>query len=263
MTGTEWDQHADWWQREFTDGADPEYDEQVIPLALGHLRDHGIGPGDLVVDVGTGEGQVARAIVADLEATVVGFDPSTRQIDEAAVRGAGPLAGRADAGALPLRTGCADAVLVCLVFEHVVDIDRAVAEVARVLEPGGRLALFINHPLIQTPGSAMIIDHATDPPETYWRIGPYLPEVEDVEEVQKGVFMRFQHRPLSRYINALADAGLTLVHMDEPAPPPGFIAKASAYEHEVVATTPRLAVLVADRTGAPLRSAGDEMRSTS
>lgn len=26
-----WEAHADWWQREFTDGADPEYTEQIIP----------------------------------------------------------------------------------------------------------------------------------------------------------------------------------------------------------------------------------------
>ena len=27
-----WDEHADWWQREFTEGADPEYVEQILPL---------------------------------------------------------------------------------------------------------------------------------------------------------------------------------------------------------------------------------------
>ena len=34
MSDPHWDDHADWWQREFTDGADPEYVEQIIPLAL-------------------------------------------------------------------------------------------------------------------------------------------------------------------------------------------------------------------------------------
>ena len=28
-----WEQHADWWQREFTDGVDAEYEEQIIPLS--------------------------------------------------------------------------------------------------------------------------------------------------------------------------------------------------------------------------------------
>ena len=28
-----WEDHADWWQRQFTEGADPEYTEQILPLA--------------------------------------------------------------------------------------------------------------------------------------------------------------------------------------------------------------------------------------
>ena len=68
-----------------------------------------------------------------------------------------------------------------------------------------------------------------DPPEQYWRIGPYLVEDETIEEVEKGVFIRFIHRPLSRYVNALADHGLLLERMDEPAPPPGFLALAPEY----------------------------------
>ena len=32
-----WEQHAGWWQREFTDGADPEYEEQIIPIVERHL----------------------------------------------------------------------------------------------------------------------------------------------------------------------------------------------------------------------------------
>ena len=38
MTEPRWDDHADWWQREFTDGVDPEYVEQIIPLALEYLE---------------------------------------------------------------------------------------------------------------------------------------------------------------------------------------------------------------------------------
>ena len=28
-----WERHADWWQESFTNGADPEYEEQILPLA--------------------------------------------------------------------------------------------------------------------------------------------------------------------------------------------------------------------------------------
>ena len=34
---SEWDGHAQWWQREFTDGVDPEYTEQIIPIVMKYL----------------------------------------------------------------------------------------------------------------------------------------------------------------------------------------------------------------------------------
>jgi hypothetical protein len=80
-----------------------------------------------------------------------------------------------------------------------------------------------------------------DPPEQYWRVGPYLLETESIEEVELGVEIRFLHRPLSRYINACAEQGLMLERMVEPAPPPGFLARAP--EYVLAATIPRLLYL--------------------
>jgi SAM-dependent methyltransferase len=129
----------------------------------------------------------------------------------------------------------------CLVFEHIDDLDQAISEVARVLRPGGRFSFFLNHPLLQTPGSGWIDDQMIDPPEQYWRVGPYLLETESIEEVELGVEIRFLHRPLSRYINACAEQGLMLERMLEPAPPPGFLARAP--EYVLAATIPRLLYL--------------------
>jgi len=33
----QWDRHARWWQSEFTAGADPEYEDQILPLVARHL----------------------------------------------------------------------------------------------------------------------------------------------------------------------------------------------------------------------------------
>ena len=139
-----------------------------------------------------------------------------------------------------------DAVVACLVFEHLDDVDGAIAEVARVLRPGGRFCFFLNHPLLQTPGSGWIDDHVLDPPEQYWRVGPYLTEQATVETVEPGVRIRFVHRPLSRYLNALVGAGLALEHVEEPPPPPGFLARAPEYLE--AATIPRVLLLVLRRT---------------
>lgn len=235
-----WERHARWWQDHFTEGVDPEYTEQILPLAVEALAGC-----DRVLEVGTGEGQVARELRRAGVADVVGIDPTEAQILEARRRGGGPGYVRAGAAALPFPQGAFDGVVACLVFEHVDDVDAGIAEIARVLRPGGRFAFFLNHPLLQTPGSGWIDDQILDPPEQYWRIGAYLTEQATVEAVEKGVHIRFVHRPLSRYVNAMADHGLLVTRMEEPAPPPGFLARATEYAE--AATIPRLLLLVAER----------------
>ena len=237
-----WEDNAGWWQDSFTEGADPEYEEQILPLARQWLAG-----AESVLDVGTGEGQVARVAARGGAGRVVGVDPTWAQITEAARRGDGPAYARAEAASLPFPDGTFDAVVACLVFEHIRRVDEAIAEVARVLRPAGRFVFFLNHPLLQTPNSGWIDDHVLDPPEQYWRIGDYLVEDERDEEVEKGVFIPFIHRPLSRYVNALAGAGLAVRRMEEPAPPPGFLARAAEYEN--AATIPRLLLLVSERRG--------------
>jgi SAM-dependent methyltransferase len=146
---------------------------------------------------------------------------------------------RAEAAGLPFHRDSFDAVVACLVFEHIEEFDQAIAEVGRVLAPGGRFLLMLNHPLLQAPNSGWIDDTILN--EQYWRIGPYLVEDSRLEEVEKDVWIRFIHRPLSRYINAMAAAGLYLTRMEEPVPPPGFLER--AHEYGDAATIPRLLVL--------------------
>jgi SAM-dependent methyltransferase len=240
VTDDLWEDHADWWIDGFTEGADPEYVEQILPMAREELAGF-----DRVLDVGCGDGQISR-LLASGGATVVGIDPTWNQIRIAHERGGGAAFVRAGAAELPVADASLDAAVACLVFEHIDDVDGAIAEVARVVRPGGRFSFFLNHPLIQTPGSYWIDDHTVDPPEQYWRVGPYLAEQSFVEQVEQGVFIRFVHRPLSRYLNALADHGLLLERMVEPTPPDGFLARAE--EYAAAAAIPRLLYLRLRRT---------------
>lgn len=235
-----WESHAKWWQDGFTDGVDPEYEEQILPLAQEHLE--GVAE---VLDIGTGEGQVSRLASRLGASRVVGVDPTWAQVRVAVERAGGPLYARSGAAALPFPDGCFDAVVACLVFEHIEEVDSALGEVGRVLRPGGRFLFFLNHPLLQAPNSGWIDDRTLDPPEQYWRIGPYLVEDAAIEEVEKDVFIPFIHRPLSRYVNAMVGAGLVIRRMVEPVPPPGFLARAQEYAD--AATIPRLLFLVAER----------------
>jgi SAM-dependent methyltransferase len=237
MSDRAWEDVARWWQDGFTEGADAEYVEQILPLASQHLSTPKLA--QRVLDVGTGEGQIARLAHALGAHTVAGIDPTTAQIAEAHRRAKGPAYAQAEAAKLPFPDDAFDAAIACLVFEHIDDVDGAIAEVARALEPGGRFLFFLNHPLLQTPGSGWIDDHILC--EQYWRIGPYLIEDKTDEEVDRGVFIPFIHRPLSRYVNALAANGMLVTHMAEPAPPQGFLDRAEEYNAAV--TIPRLLFL--------------------
>lgn len=230
-----WEAHAKWWQDQFTDGVDPEYTEQILPLIAEHLPVEGT-----MLDIGAGEGQVSR-MAAALGLETIGVDPAFTQVAVGVERGGGPRYMQGSATDLGVADGSVDAAVACLVFEHIPDLDAALAEVARVLRPGGRFLFLLNHPLLQTPGSGWIDDQILDPPELYWRVGPYLDEADTVEEVENGVFIRFYHRPLSRYLNSAFDSGMTLEHMVEPEPPAGFLARAEEYSE--ARSIPRLLFL--------------------
>ena len=107
-------------------------------------------PGDRVLDVATGTGKLAllaaRAVGRDGE--VIGLDVSPAMLDRA--RRAGDRAEAeasvirwltADAMQLPLDDASVDAVTIGFGLRNLPDIDAALCEMARVLRPGGRLAV--------------------------------------------------------------------------------------------------------------------------
>jgi SAM-dependent methyltransferase len=234
-----WEQHAAWWQEGFTDGADPEYEEQVLPLLEQYL------PGARrVLDVGCGEGQVSRRI-AGLGAEVVGLDPTAAQIRVAQERGGGARFMRARFEQIPCPTASFDAVVLCLALEHVDPFEPAVNEVARVLAPGGLFLLLLVHPLLQTPGSGWVEDMNSD--DHFWRVGSYLQDDVAIDEIAPGVHLQFAHRPLSRYVHALGQVGLLIEDMVEPAPPTAVLVETGDFPNAFA--IPRLMLLCARRSG--------------
>jgi SAM-dependent methyltransferase len=111
-------------------------------IALEMLR---IQPGDAVLDVGCGPGNFTRpfARAAGEQGRVIGLDASRTMLAQAA-REDGPgriLYVRGDAADLPFRDGGFDAVCCFAALYLIEEPLRAVAEIARVLAPGGRVAL--------------------------------------------------------------------------------------------------------------------------
>ncbi len=228
-----WERHARWWRETFTDGADPEYEHEILPGIAAELSGC-----HRILDLGCGEGQVARYLLASLSApaAVVGIDRSVAQLANAQLANAqlaGDLAPRyllGEGERLPFADASFDGVVCALVIEHAEDVDAVLDEVARVLAPEGRFVLLVNHPLLQGSGSGLVDDQILG--ETYWRVGPYLDEGVTWEEVDAGVRIPFAHRPLSRYVNPLAEHDLLLVRMREPPPPAELLATSVAPDLE-------------------------------
>lgn len=101
-----------------------------------------LGPARRVLDVGCGTGRFAVYAAERLGARVWGVDPSAEMLEQARARG-GRGAGwrQASAERLPFKDGWFDAAHAHLVLHLVDDVDRALAEVARVLGPGARMVV--------------------------------------------------------------------------------------------------------------------------
>jgi demethylmenaquinone methyltransferase/2-methoxy-6-polyprenyl-1,4-benzoquinol methylase len=118
-------------------------------------------PGDRVLDVATGTGKLAlgAAAIVGPAGEVVGLDASSRMLARA--RRAGPDRVRwleADAMALPFAGGTFDAVTIGFGLRNLPDTGAALAEMARVLRPGGRLVIL---EIAEPPGGVARLVHAT------------------------------------------------------------------------------------------------------
>jgi SAM-dependent methyltransferase len=95
-----------------------------------------------VLEVGPGKGELAERTARELGADVVAVDQSERMVELTRARGVEALVG--DVQALPFEDGSFDAAVAAWMLYHVPDVDRAIAEIYRVLRPGGRLVAVTN-----------------------------------------------------------------------------------------------------------------------
>lgn len=179
-------------------------------------------PGRRTLEVGCGEGRVARDLVHRGH-RVVAVDVSPTLVAHAA--DADPH-GRylvADAAALPFRDGSFDAVVAYNSLMDVQDMPAAVAEAARVLEPGGRLCICVTHP------TADAGRFAGDEPDAPFTIpGAYLGrhrfEAETFERDGLEITFAGWCYALEEYAAALEAAGMLVERLREPAAVPAAVA---------------------------------------
>jgi SAM-dependent methyltransferase len=100
-----------------------------------------VAPED-VLEVGGGPGELAARIAAELGCRVTMLDISPRMVELARERGVDAHVG--DVQRLPFADGSFDCAVAAWMLFHVPDLDRGLAELARVLRPGGRLVAVTN-----------------------------------------------------------------------------------------------------------------------
>ncbi|MCB1492766.1 MAG: methyltransferase domain-containing protein [Rhodobiaceae bacterium] len=148
---------------QLTGNAAETYEDFFVPSLFGQFAAPlcaavGIGPGDAVLDVACGTGIVARAahplVQPDGSVTGVDINPGMLAVARRLGTGIDWRDGRAEA--LPFADGSFDAVTCQFGLMFFDDRAKALAEMARVAKPGGRLAVSVWDAIETSPGYAAL-----------------------------------------------------------------------------------------------------------
>jgi SAM-dependent methyltransferase len=134
------------------------WSQKLAPLFIDFA---GVADGEKILDVGCGTGSLTLALAkaADL-AKIAAIDYSPVFVEELIRRNTSPRIDvrQADACALPFESGTFDRALALLVLHYVPETGKAVAEMRRVVRPGGVVAAAVWDHLGGMPGMRMMID---------------------------------------------------------------------------------------------------------
>jgi len=130
----------------------PKYDlmNRLITMGMDQpwrragLEKVGVGPGDTLLDVACGTGDLAELAQAR-GAVVIGLDFAAEMLRGAQARGIPAEFVRGDAGRMPLPDGSVDVVTCGFALRNFVHLGQVLCEMGRVLAPGGRLMILEVH----------------------------------------------------------------------------------------------------------------------
>jgi ubiquinone/menaquinone biosynthesis C-methylase UbiE len=161
--------------------------------------------GRRVLDAGCGSGPLSAALRAK-GAIVTGFDSSPAMIELARQRlGEDAALHVADLSQpLPFADGAFDDVVTSLVLHYLQDWTAPLAELRRVLTPGGRLMLSVNHPTVYK---------VMYPSADYFAITQHS---EEFTFTGQSAVLKFWHRPLHAMTGAFTEAGFRISVIGEP-----------------------------------------------
>jgi ubiquinone/menaquinone biosynthesis C-methylase UbiE len=182
------------------------YYERPATLAL-----TGDVAGRRILDAGCGSGPLFAAL-RDRGAIVTGFDSSAGMLALARRRlGDDADLQLADLGRpLPFPDAAFDDVIASLVLHYLEDWTAPLAELRRVLKPGGRLIASVMHPI---HGTSLV-----RPGADYF--ATYQWSDENTTSSGQSYVLTYWHRPLPAMVSAFTTAGFRIAAIDEPLPAP-------------------------------------------
>lgn len=220
-----WDHVADWYDRLLEEGRSDHFEQVIEP---GALRLLGVRPAPpmRILDVACGQGALGRRL-ASLGAQVTGIDVSPRLI-EAARRRAGPSEQYLVADARSLDTlepalGEFDAACCIMALMNIDPLGPTLAGIAGRLRPGGSFVGVILHPAFRAPRQTSWGWDPADGGVQYRRVDGYLSAGQWPIVMNPGAAARGEppittttfHRPIQRYVQALAAAGMLIETIEE------------------------------------------------
>jgi ubiquinone/menaquinone biosynthesis C-methylase UbiE len=172
--------------------------------------------GSTVIDLGCGDGALARDLAAAGAARVLGADPSLRMLALARDRTGDPRVRYVQAFAedLAVRDARADLVVSSLALHYVADLGALLDRVARWLRPGGWLVASMEHPLRTAD-----LGRSDDPEAA----GRYAAEGRRDQTWYVDGVVKY-HRRVATILNLVLAAGLELRTVVEPGPTPQALA---------------------------------------
>jgi ubiquinone/menaquinone biosynthesis C-methylase UbiE len=216
MKSTSWGAVAPWYDAMLEENPNT-FQEKVLAPNLERLI--GPKPGMRILDVACGQGFFSRRWAA-LGATVIGSDISPELIALAKKNSPAEISyhvSPADDCSF-VTPGSIDVVTIVLALQNIERVTPVMKEIARVLAPGGRIFLVLNHPTFRIPKySSWEWDEKKR--AQYRRVDAYLTEFKQPIEMHPGAdssIVTFSfHRPLQLYFKHLAKAGFAVTHLEE------------------------------------------------
>jgi SAM-dependent methyltransferase len=209
---SDWDRSAEAWLSAMSDQGDWARTGVLDRVMIERVS---LASPSRVLDVGCGEGRFVR-LVTGPGRRITGIDPTRALVEAARRRDPGGDYHVGGAESLPFPDSSFDLVVSYLSLIDIEQLGRAVAEMVRVLAPGGKLLL---SNLASHNSAGQWLKGETGEAVGYL-IDRYLEE-RPIRQQWQGIDIVNWHRPLSAYMRLFLGHGLRLTWFDEPAPANG------------------------------------------